>query len=283
MKYGTGFPLIALNDTGAVRDFAQSFDGAGFDYLTAAGHLLATTSDRYDDRPAMTFTGPFHDQFVLFGYLAGNTNRIHFVTGILILPLYETAVVAKQGLELDFLSGGRFELGVGVSWQDSEYQAVGQDVHVRGARLAEQIQVLRMYWTQPYFSFKGKYHDIDNMGLNRLPAKSIPIWFGSGLEGLAMRRAARMADGWMPMGDPTETFSKFKQYMAEAGRGSDTIQLMSRVTAGDGGPDAWIADGKRLQEVGATHITLGVPPELTGEAATKRLIEAKDALSAALA
>ncbi|HWC30999.1 MAG TPA: TIGR03619 family F420-dependent LLM class oxidoreductase [Dehalococcoidia bacterium] len=282
MKFGTGFPLIALNDVGAARDFAQTYDGAGFDYLTAAGHLLATTADRYEGRPPMTFAGPFIDPFVLFGYLSGQTSRIHFVTSILILPLYETAVVAKQAAELDFVSGGRFELGVGISWQEAEYRAVGQDVHRRGARLGEQVEVLKLFWTKPYFSFKGKFHDIDNMGLNKLPSKPIPLWFGSTLEEAPVRRAAKHADGWMPMADPTETLPRFKQYMTEAGRNPSSLQLMSRVTAGDGGPDAWISEGKRLQGIGATHLTIGAPPDLTGAAASQRIIEAKNALSGAL-
>jgi len=281
MKFGTSFPLISLKDPSAVRDFAQTFDGSGFDYITAAGHLLSTAADRYEGRPPATFSGPYPDPFVMFGYLAALTSRVHFVTGILILPLYETAVVAKQAAELDFLSGGRFEIGVGISWQEPEYKALGQDVHNRGARLAEQVEVLRLFWTQPYVNFKGKYHDIDNMGLNRLPSKPITIWFGSTVEERPMRRAARLADGWMPMGDPTDSFPQLRQYMADAGR-SGTIQLMARVTAGDGGPDAWVAEAKRLEGVGATHITLGVPPEVTGDEATKRLIEAKDALAKAL-
>lgn len=282
MKYGTGFPLIALKDAAAVRDFGQTYDGAGFDYLTAAGHLLSTPTERYEGRPPATYAGPFHDPFVLFAYLAAITNRLHFIPSILILPLYETAVVAKQAAELDFLSGGRFELGVGISWQEPEYQAVGQDVHTRGARLAEQVEVLQKFWTEPFFSFKGRWHDIDNMGLNRLPSRPIPIWFGSTLEERPMRRAARYADGWMPMADPTEPLPRFKQYMSEAGRDASSLQLMSRVTAGDGGPDAWIADGKRLQDLGATHITIGTPPDVTGAAATQRIIEAKNALSGAL-
>jgi probable F420-dependent oxidoreductase len=282
MKYGTGFPLIALNDVTAARDFAQTYDGAGFDYITAAGHLLSTPANRYEGRPPATFAGPFIDPFVLFSYLAGQTSRVHFVTSILILPLYETAIVAKQSAELDFVSGGRFELGVGISWQEPEYKAVGQDVHRRGARLAEQVEVLKLFWSQPFFSYKGKFHDIDNMGLNRLPSKPIPLWFGSTLEEQPMRRAAKFADGWMPMADPTEPLPRFKQYMTDAGRNAAALQLMSRVTAGEGGPDAWIADGKRLQTLGATHITIGTPPDVTGPAATQRIIEAKNALAGAL-
>jgi len=282
MKFGTGLPLIAADDIGQVRDFVQALDGAGFDYVTMAGHLLSTSPGRYEGRPPATYTGPYHDPFVLFSYLSAFTNRIHFVTSVLILPLYETAIVAKQAAELDFVSGGRFELGVGISWQEPEYKAVGQDVHQRGARLAEQVRVLRMFWTQPFVTFKGRFHDIDNMGLNRLPARPIPIWFGSTLEERPMRRAARLADGWMPMADPAEPLSRFKQYMSEAGRGGEQVMVMGRVAAGEGGPDAWVAEGKRLQGAGATHLTIGAPPDLQGEAATQRLIEARGILAAAL-
>lgn len=282
MKFGTSLPLISLNDAGAIRDLGQTLDGAGFDYVTSAGHLLSTPADRYEGRPAATYAGPFTDPFVTFGYLAALTSRLHFVTGILILPLYETAVVAKQAAELDFLSGGRFEMGVGISWQEAEYKAVDQDVHRRGARLAEQVEVLRLFWTQPFVTFKGKYHDIDNMGLNRIPSRPIPIWFGSTPDERPMRRAAKLGDGWMPMADPADLFPRLKQYMANAGRGNDEMQLMSRVTAGEGGPDAWVAAAKRLQAIGATHITLSAPPDLSGDADTQRLIQAKDALAAAL-
>ena len=282
MKFGTSLPLISPDDAGALRDLAHTLDGAGFDYVTAAGHLLSTPSDRYEGRPPATYAGPFVDPFVLFGHLAGLTSRLHFVTGILILPLYETAVVAKQAAELDFLSDGRFELGVGISWQETEYQAVNQDIHTRGVRLAEQVEVLRMFWTQPFVTFKGKYHDIDNMGLARIPSRPIPIWFGSTPEELPMRRVARLGDGYMPMGDPADLFPRLKEYMNDAGRGSDNMQLMSRVTAGNGGLDAWIAEAKRLEGIGATHITIGVPPEITGADATKRILEAKTSLEAAL-
>ena len=100
MKYGAGFPLIAMDDLSAIRDFAQTLDGSGFDLVTLAGHLLAAPPDRFPDRPPPTYIGPFHDPFVLFGYLAAITKRLHFRTNMLILPLYETAIVAKQAAEL---------------------------------------------------------------------------------------------------------------------------------------------------------------------------------------
>jgi hypothetical protein len=177
MKFGTGYPLIALKDAGAVRDFAQTYDGAGFDYITAAGHLLATPADRYEGRPQATYTGPYHDPFVLFSYLSALTTRLHFVTSILILPLYETAVVAKQGAELDFSAAAA---------SSSALASAGRSRSTRPSARTSTAAVPaspsgrgppQTHWSKPFFSFKGKFHDIDNMGLNRLPAKPIPVWF----------------------------------------------------------------------------------------------------------
>ena len=101
MKFGAAFPITALSDPVEVRDFAQALDGAGFDVVSTAGHVLSTPAGRFPDRPTPTYAGPFHDPFVLFGYLAAVTQRLHFRTGILILPVYPTALVAKQAAELE--------------------------------------------------------------------------------------------------------------------------------------------------------------------------------------
>src|ERR1700674_2204776 len=139
MKFATGLPITAMSDPVAIRDFAQALEGAGFDVVSTAGHLLAQPPPRYPDRPIPTYAGPFHDPFVVFGYLAAVTQRIHFRTGILILPLFPTALVAKQAAELQLLSNGRFELGVGISWNVAEYQALNQHFSSRGKRIEEQI------------------------------------------------------------------------------------------------------------------------------------------------
>src|SRR5215216_7493756 len=125
MQFGAGLPITAMSDPGAIRDFAQALDNTGFDVLTTAGHLLGVAAGRHADRPTPLYAGPFHDPFVVFAYLAAVTRRLRFRPSILILPLYPTAVVAKQAAELQQLSDGRFELGVGISWNAAEYQAVG--------------------------------------------------------------------------------------------------------------------------------------------------------------
>jgi probable F420-dependent oxidoreductase len=280
MQFGAGLPITAIGDTMALRDFVQALDGAGFDVLTSAGHLLGVPAERYTDRPQATYAGPFHDPFVAFGYLAAITQRIHFRPNILILPLYPTAIVAKQGAELQHLSNGRFELGVGISWNAAEYQAVGQDFSTRGRRLEEQVLVLRKFWSEPYVTFAGKWHTLEGVGLNRVPATPIPIWLG-GADDRVLRRAARVADGFTPLGDPFTVIPKVQGYVREAGRDVAGFGFTGRLVAA-GEASEWVAAARKLRAAGVSQLNLGAPPELQGEAALKRLIEARSTLAGEL-
>jgi probable F420-dependent oxidoreductase len=280
MKFGAALPITATDDTLTLRDYVQALDGAGFDLLTTSGHVLAVPPGSEPDRPTPTYAGPFHDPFVLFGYLAAITQRVHLRPTILILPLYPTALVAKQAAELQQLSNGRFELGVGLSWNATEYRALNQDFSTRGARVEEQIQVLRMLWSEPFVSFQGTWHTLDNVGLNRLPAQPIPIWMGGTASEKVLRRVARLADGWIPLMDPTEAMPRLRQYVAEAGRDAATFGLTVRLMAGPSGPSAWHQSARNFKQLGATHVTIAAPPELQGMALIERLIDAKQALAA---
>jgi probable F420-dependent oxidoreductase len=282
MKFGAGYAITALDDTTAVRDFARTLDRAGFDFVTTAGHVLSAEPNRFPDRPAATYVGPFYDPFVLFSYLAAVTERLSFRPNILILPLFPTALVAKQAAELSILSGGRFELGAGISWNAAEYQALGQDAHTRGKRIEEQIAVLRRLWTEPYVSFEGRWHRLDRLGLGRRPPAPIPIWMGSGTDEPVLRRVARLADGWTPLGDPTETIPRLRRYITQAGRDPSSFRISGRVTAGPEGPDSWVAAGRRLQEAGVTDVTIGAPPDLPPNEALERIVEARGVLAGAL-
>jgi probable F420-dependent oxidoreductase len=254
---------------------------AGFDVLTTAGHVLAVPAARLTDRPPATYAGPFHDPFVVFAYLAAVTQHLHFRPSILILPLYPTAIVAKQAAELQQLSGGRFELGVGISWNTAEYQALGCDFSTRGAKLAEQIQVLRKLWSEPYVTYSGRWHELDDVGLNRLPPAPIPIWIG-GTDDRVLRRAALLADGFIPLGDPADVVPRVQTYLREAGRDPSHFGFAGRLAAGPGGPGSWIETARNLQSLGITQVSLSAPPDLQGAAALQRLTEARNALADAL-
>jgi len=281
VRYGASYPLTGLDDIGALRDFAQALDGAGIDTVSLASHALSTEPSRFPDRPAGMVSGPFRDPFVLFAYLAGVTRRLTFRTAILIAPLYSTPILAKQAADLAIVSGGRFELGVGISWNELEYGALGQDIHTRGRRLAEQLVLLKRMWSEPYVTFEGRFHKLDGVGLNQLPPP-ITLWVGATPAERPLRRAARLGDGWLPLGDPVETMPVLRQYLADAKRDLATFRVGGRVAAGPGGPDAWIAEARRQQAAGVTDLNLGAPPEMSPSQSLARVIEARSVLAQAL-
>src|SRR5216110_1916665 len=181
MQYGVVFPQIEFgNDVQAIKDYAQTAEGLGYDYLLVYDHVLGAHPTR-EPRLTGPYTHehPFHEPMVLFGFLAAVTRRLQLTTGVIILPQRQTALVAKQAAEVDVLSGGRLRLGIGVGWNPVEYEALGQDFHNRGRRCEEQITVLRALWTQEVVNFKGQWHQISHAGLNPLPVqRPIPIWIG---------------------------------------------------------------------------------------------------------
>jgi probable F420-dependent oxidoreductase len=282
MRYGAGFPLKALSDAAAIRDYAVALEEAGFDFTSTAGHTMGQPAGTWPDRAAPQYTGPFNDPFVTFAFLAGVTRRIRFMSAILILPALQTALVAKQAAELALVSGGRFDLGVGVSWNAAEYRALGQDMRTRGARLEEQVTLLRRLWSEPYVSFKGRFHDFEDIGLARPVAAPIPIWFGTGTGETVLRRVARLADGWMTIGDFLPHVPRFQRYLRDAGRDPAGFLIRGSLVAGEGGPEAWRKIARDYQTSGVTHLTIGAPPTLTPRQALDRIAEARASLVADL-
>ena len=282
MQYGSGLPITAFSDVSAVKAYAEALEAAGFDFTSTAGHVMAQPSGTNPQRPDRQYVGPFYDPFVTFSYLAAVTKRLRFITSILILPAWPTVLVAKQAAELALFSGGRFELGVGLSWNAAEYQALGQNIRDRGRRIEEQVEVLRLLWSQPFVTFDGRYHKLEKVGLNRPGLPRIPIWFGSESGEKALRRVANLADGWMSLGDPTPDLPRLRQYMQEAGRDPATLMVRGPLMAGDGGAAAWIAAGRKLQAAGVTHLNIIAPLDLPPAQALSRIVEARRVLADAL-
>jgi probable F420-dependent oxidoreductase len=199
------------------------------------------------------------EPFVLFSYLAGVTTRLRFVTGVIILPQRQTALVAKQAATLDVLSGGRLRVGVGLGWNAVEYTALNEDFHTRGRRLEEQVAVLRRLWTDPLVTFDGRWDHVPDAGLNPLPVqRPIPIWLGGSAEA-GLRRAARLADGWLTNtrspADLQAELVKLDGYLAEAGRRRGAgFGLETRVSYGAGDPAAWAGERAAYEALGADFI-----------------------------
>ena len=282
MQYGSALPITAFSDPAAVRDYALALEAAGFDFTSTSGHVMAQPAGTHPQRPARQYAGPFYDPFVTFAHLAAVTQRLRFITGILILPAWPTVLLAKQAAELAVFSGGRFALGVGLSWNAAEYQALGQAFRDRARRIEEQVAVLRMLWSQPYVTFHGRYHTLDNVGLNRAGLPAMPLWFGSEMGEPALRRVARLADGWMSLGDPLPALPRLRQYMREAGRDPQTLMVRGPLVATDDGEAAWIDAARKLQAAGVTHLNIVPPLELAAPQGLARVIEARRVVAAAL-
>jgi len=260
MQVGVILPQTEIGaDPVVIRDYAQAAEDLGYSHLLVYDHVLGASSEhRPDWRGPYDHRTQFHEPFVLFGYLAGVTQRLQLVTGIVILPQRQAALVAKQAAEVDVLSGGRLRLGVGIGWNDVEYEALGEDFHTRGRRVEEQIAVMRALWTQEIVSFHGHWHHITDAGINPLPTqRPIPLWMGGGAEPV-IRRVARLADGWFPQFRPDErgreTLQRLFDYAREAGRDPASIGIEGRVGIANGGPDDWARAVEAWQQIGATHL-----------------------------
>lgn len=269
MQIGIVFPQIEIGpDPIVVRDYAQAAEAMGYEYLLAFDHVLGANSR------TRNWTGPydhdslFHEPFVLFGFLAGQTTTLGFTTGIIILPQRQTALVAKQAAAVDVLSGGRLRLGIGIGWNEVEFEALGEDFHNRGKRSEEQVEVLRALWTNDIVTYKGKWHSIPDAGLNPMPVQQpIPILFG-GMADPVLRRAAKLGDGWLPQfggfeadgktvnAEGRDYIQKIRGYITEAGRDPDTFQIDGRVTLGNRKPEECVAEIEAWRELGATHVSL---------------------------
>ena len=262
MRLGAIFPQTEIGaDPSAVKDFAQAAEDLGYDHILVFDHVLGADQTKRDswDRP-YNIDDMFHEPFVLFGYLAGITEKIEFTTGVLILGQRQTGLVAKQAAEVDVLTGGRLRLGIGIGWNDVEYEALGQSFSNRGRRSEEQIDLLRMLWTEESVNFEGRYHKVSDAGINPLPIqRPIPIWLGGG-EDRVIQRIGKMADGWFPQFQPNsagqEMIGIMREAAVNAGRDPKAIGIEGRVSLATDDQSDWEKIGASWDEVGATHFSI---------------------------
>lgn len=262
MKIGVVFPQTEIGpDAPAVRAYTQTVEGSGFSHVLAYDHVLgAGLAHRPGWGGPYSTEHQFHEVFVLFGYLAAITTRLELVTGVLILPQRQTALVAKQAAEIDRLAGGRLRLGVGVGWNEVEYEALGESFRTRGRRIEEQVEVLRRLWTEPVVDFAGADHRIPEAGINPLPVQQpIPIWMG-GYVDATMRRIGRLADGWFPSGMPGDDLRRNQELIARtaemAGRDPASIGLEGRITLRPAAEAEWLEQTEAWRTAGATHMAI---------------------------
>ena len=286
MRSGAIFPSMEIGtDPTVIRDYAQSIEALGYDHLLAFDHVVLGATPAappggrtYSNRQVM------HEPLVLFGFLAGLTQRLEFATGVLILPQRPTVLVAKQASEVAVLSGGRLRLGVGLGWYAPGYDALGQDFQQRGAHCEEQIALLRRLFAEETVTFTGRWDHITAAGINpRPPGGTLPIWLGGGAPAV-IERVARLADGWfpvLPLAACGPAVAQLQRVAEKAGRDPATIGIEARLYAREGAAATQAATARAWRALGTTHIGISTMDmghrDLAGHLATlaefKRMLD----------
>ena len=260
MKIGVVFPQTEIGqDPAVIRDYAQAVESMGYTHILAFDSVVGANPNRpggWDSQ--YTYQHAFHEPFVLFGFCAGVTRRIELVTGIVILPQRQTALVAKQAAAVDVLSGGRLRLGIGVGWNTVEFEALGENFKNRGKRVEEQLEVMRLLWTKELVTYDGQWHRVPDAGIRPLPVQQpIPVWMGGDSE-VVIRRAARLADGWItlpsfrpgPAGQ--QTVDRIHGLVREAGRDPAAFGIEARMAL------AKVPAEERANEIAAWRAMRGI-------------------------
>jgi probable F420-dependent oxidoreductase len=261
VQVGVTFPQSEIGtDPETIRYYARAAEDLAYEHLLAYDHVLGADPSNREGWRGYTHKTMFHEPLTLFSYLAAITRSLEFVSGVIVLPQRQSALVAKQAAEVDVLSSGRLRLGVGIGWNAVEYEALGEDFHTRGARIEEQIEVMRLLWTDEVVSYEGRYHRIDEAGINPLPVqRPIPVWMGARAD-VGLRRTARVADGWFPLGPPDdrmrEAVKRLRGYVEEAGRDPESVGIEARLDVGRVPQEEWIAQTEAWRSLGATHISV---------------------------
>ncbi|MGO9958032.1 MAG: LLM class F420-dependent oxidoreductase [Solirubrobacteraceae bacterium] len=261
MRIGVVFPQTELGgDPGAVRAFASAASELGYAHIAVFDHVVGADPAVHDG-----WTGPydvhstFHEPLVLFGYLAA-LSSLELVTSILILPQRQTVLVAKQAAEIDLLTQGKLRLGVGLGWNEVEYEALGQSFSDRGVRLTEQVALLRRLWTETSVTVAGEHEHVTGAGIAPLPVqRPIPVWIGARAD-VALRRAGRIADGWFPMDAPGPALARSAAIVqaaaVEAGRDPRTLGMEGRINVGSASSSSIDQQIAAWREAGATHLSI---------------------------
>jgi probable F420-dependent oxidoreductase len=269
-KYGPAVePLV---------EYVQTAERLGFHHMRFLDHVVGIVAEKHGGIANTPYTSHsiIRETFTLLAYLSGMTSKIRFVTGVLVLPQRQTVLVAKQAAEVDILSKGRLTLGVGIGYNELEYEALGAGYKDRAARFEEQIQVLRMLWTQEEVSFDGRFHKMTDVSLAPRPIqRPIPLYFGMGRSfapvppDVVLQRCGRLADGWLPIFKPDAegraAVAKAHQAAVEAGRDPATLQMEMGLDTQGLSPTQLNDEIRRRQDFGATRIHLMMPGESAEE------------------
>ena len=270
MEIGIHLPHIGpLATREGITAFAKLAEEYEFDSLWVSDHVVMPRklSSRYPYSPDGNFPVPpdvpFLEPLSTLLFAAAVTERVKLGTTILVTPMRNPIVTAKQLASLDVLSGGRLIVGVGTGWMEEEFQMLGAPFARRGARTDEYIKLFKALWTEENPSFQGKFWQIDEVGFAPKPLQRPhpPIWTG-GHSAPALRRAGRLADGWHAayVGADLlrEQYQEVQRHAQEAGRDPSSVALSIRTRLPLNDPPAAIDQIQALRDVGASHIVVEV-------------------------
>lgn len=263
----------------ALIAFTREAERLGYDYLRLVDHVVGIVAAEHPDLPPTPYTheSEFQEVFTLMSYLSAITTKIGFLTGVLGLPQRQTALVAKQAAQVDYMSGGRLILGVGIGYNHIEFEAMGEDFKTRGARVEEQIEVMRALWTQDVVNFEGKWHRLRHVNVNPLPVqRPIPIWMGAGRTAQpvpppkVIERIGKYADGFMPLFRIDESTGKLepdaiaaletiRNVADAAGRDPSELQLEVGLYPHGKSANLVLEEIAYLRSIGVTHVHARFP------------------------
>jgi probable F420-dependent oxidoreductase len=238
MKLTVEFPSVSYREgpKGVMR-LAQAIEQIGYDQIDMFDHVVMGFPMAGREPGPYPAQMPILEAFMALAYMAAVTTRVGLGTEVLVLPQRHPTLVAKQVSTLDTLSGGRVRLGVGVGWQESEYEALGENFHTRGARMDEAIRLLRACWSDTQIDFKGQHYQLTAIGMEPKPPQGarLPIWIGGRSE-RALRRVGELGDGWLgnQIADAASAHSAIDtihRSAAAAGRDPKTIGLQAMVAS----------------------------------------------------
>ena len=272
MKLSVEFPSVAYREGPAgVLRLARAIEQIGYDHIDIFDHVVMGFP--VDGRPPGPYNPamPILEALMGLSYIAAVTSRVTLGTEVLVLPQREPTLVAKQVSTLDTLSGGRVRLGIGVGWQESEYEAMGEDFHTRGARMDEAIALMRAYWGDAQVEYSGKHYRAHAMAMEPKPpqGRRLPVWIG-GYSEAAFRRVGRLGDGWLASRvtdaeDAKRALESIRRHAEAAGRDPASIGLQSMVAPPPrdaeskrfyAEPDRVVARAAALQSMGFQWVSL---------------------------
>lgn len=261
MQLGAVLPHNEIGtDPADMKAYAQGVEAMGFSHILAYDHVLGADPNRPGG-----FKGPydkdvaFHEPLTTFAFIAAVTDKVEMVTNVLILPQRQTALVAKQAAQVAILSNNRLRLGVGTGWNKVEYDSLGIPFTEKGPRQEEQVILLRQLWQDDVVDFSGDYHQVPQAGINPRPTSAIPVWFGGGAP-VVLKRAARLGDGWMPLGSPNDASKQMLEFLRtereNAGRSWDDFGVQAQAMYAGGTAERWAGHADKWRNLGATHLAV---------------------------